>query len=43
MQKIRILPGDMKNIFSVTYQEIAKVHKKRKGNRAWSYIMETKI
>ena len=32
MQKIRIIPGNMKNVFSVTYQKIATLHKKRKGN-----------
>lgn len=30
----QIIPGDMKNIFSVMYKEIAKLHKKKKGNRS---------
>lgn len=32
----------MKNIFSVTHQEIAKLHKKGREIGTWSYIVETK-
>lgn len=31
---IQIIWGDMKNIFSVTYQETGKLHKKGKGSRS---------